>query len=109
MHLKDRGLFNAQMLEAMGVGLAIAGAEDPTSGLLKDGQTAVLWDGKDEQSIYGCLKRMLSQRESTRQLALNAQAFLRQQCGVSNMVDCILDAYAAAKQTAGRRPPQAVG
>jgi glycosyltransferase involved in cell wall biosynthesis len=109
LHLKDRGLFNAQMLEAMGVGLAIAGAEDPTSGLLKDGQTAVLWDGKDEQSIYGCLKRMLSQRESTRQLALNAQAFLRQQCGVSNMVDCILDAYAAAKQTAGRRPPQAVG
>jgi hypothetical protein len=109
LHLHDRGLFNAQMLEAMGVGLAIAGAEDATSGLLIDGQTAALWDGKDEMSIYSCLKRLLSQRESARRLALNAQAFLQQQCGVSCMIENVLNAYAAARQSVKKQSVHAAG
>lgn len=109
LHLHDRGLFNAQMLEAMGVGLAIAGAEDATSGLLIDGQTAALWDGKDEMSIYSCLKRLLSQRESARRLALNAQAFLQQQCGVSCMIENVLNAYAAARQSVKKQSAHAAG
>ena len=109
LHLKDRGLFNAQLLEAMGVGLAVAGATDPTSGLLTDGQTAALWDGTDELSISCSLKRLLSQRETTRRLALNAQAFLQRQCGVSCMVENVLAAYTAAQQGGRNRPEQAAG
>ena len=98
LHLKDCGQFNAQMLEAMGVGLAVAGVPDQTSGLLTDGQTAALWDGADELSIYGCLKRLLDQRDTARRLALNGQAFLQQQCGVSCMVDKVLAVYTESQQ-----------
>lgn len=108
LHLKDRGQFNAQLLEAMGVGMAIAGANDPTSGLLKDGHTAALWDPTDELSIYGCLKRLLNQRDTARQLAQGAQAFLQQQCGVSTMIENIVNAYTAAGQSA-KDPSQAAG
>lgn len=98
LHLKDDGLFNAQMLEAMGVGLAVAGVPDETGGLPADGQTAALWDGTDELSIYGCLKRLLGQRDWARRLALNGQDFLREQCSVSCMVDKILASYVTAQQ-----------
>ncbi len=109
LHLKDRELFNAQMLEAMGVGLAVAGAPDQTNGLMKDGQTAAIWDSSDELSIYGCLKRLLGQRDTARQLAMNAQTFLQQQCGVSCMIDKILSVYRTAQQQ--YKPPsvQTVG
>ena len=109
LHLKDRGLFNAQMLEAMGVGLAVAGAPDQTSGLLSDGQTAAFWDGTDELSIYACLKRLLGQRDTARQLAMNAQAFLQQQCGVSCMIDKLLAAYATVQQQYKPQSSQAAG
>jgi hypothetical protein len=98
LHVKDTSLFNAQMLEAMGVGLAVAGARDQTGGLLRDGQTAALWEGTDELSIYGCLRRLLGQRDAARRLALNGQDFLRQQCSVSCMVDRILSVYVTAQQ-----------
>ena len=98
LHLKDRGLFNAQLIEAMSVGLAVAGVADQTGGLLIDGQTATLWDGADELSIYAGLKRLLNQREVARQFALNAQAFLQHHCSVSGMIDKTLAAYIAAQQ-----------
>lgn len=97
LHLRDNGMFNAQMLEAMGVGLAIAGAPDRTGGLLTDGQTAILWEETDELSVYGCLKRLLSQRDAARRIAENGQNFLRQQCSVSCMINKTLSAYGAAQ------------
>lgn len=109
LHLKDNGLFNAQMLEAMGVGLAVAGVADRTGGLLADGQTAALWDGADELSIYGSLKRLLGQRDWARRLALNGQDYLRQQCSVSCMVDKVLAAYISAQQQYKSLASQAAG
>lgn len=100
LHLKDRGLFNAQLLEAMGVGLAVAGAADPATGLLTEGQTAMLWDAADELSIYSGLKRLLSQPDAARRLALKGQALLQQQCGVSCMIDHTMEVYLAAQQSA---------
>ncbi len=97
LHLKDRGLFNAVLLEAMGVGLAVAGAADPTTGLLIDGQTAALWDATDALSIYGCLKRLLGQRDAARRIAMNGQAVLQQRCSVSCMIDHTLEVYLSAQ------------
>jgi len=99
LHLKDRGLFNVQLLEAMGVGLAVAGAADPTTGLLTEGQTAMLWDAADELSIYGCLKRLLGQPDAARRLAMNGQTLLQRQCGVSCMIDRTLEVYLAAQES----------
>ena len=109
LHLRDNGLFNAQMLEAMGVGLAVAGVADQTGGLLTHGQTAVLWEGQNELSIYDGLKQLLGQRDRARRLALNGQDFLRHQCGVSCMIDKILKAYITTQQDYKNPAGQATG
>ena len=48
--------------------------------------------------IYNRLKKLLSTREQTRQLALNAQAHLRQHNSVSGMVDRLMQTYIEAQQ-----------
>ena len=93
LHLSDSGAFDAQLLEAMGVGLAVVGVPETTSGLLHDGQTAAFWDARDELNIYGCLKNVLGQREKSRQLAQNAQSHLRRHNSVSRMVDKLMNTY----------------
>jgi glycosyltransferase involved in cell wall biosynthesis len=98
MHLKDKGCFDAQLLEAMAVGLAVVGCPEETSGLLSNGRTAIFWDPNDELSIYGCLKNALSQREKTRQLAQHAQAYLRVNNSVSRMVERLNETYVQAQQ-----------
>ena len=99
LHLSDSGVFDAQLLEAMAVGLAVVGVPETTSGLLHDGQTAAFWDWRDELNIYGCLKNVLSQREKSRQLAQNAQAHLRANYSVSRMVDKLMSTYTQTQQS----------
>ena len=98
VHLSDNQRFDAQLLEAMSVGLAVVGAPEQTSGLLHDNRTALCWDPEDQMDIYNRLKKLLSTREQTRQLALNAQAHLRQHNSVSGMVDRLMQTYIEAQQ-----------
>ena len=98
LHLEDTGRFDGRLLEAMAVGLAVAGVPEKSSGLLYDGQTACFWDGQDELNIYACLKRLLGQRAETRQLAINAQSHLRQHHSVSRMVDKLIQTYVDVQQ-----------
>jgi glycosyltransferase involved in cell wall biosynthesis len=98
VYLSDKHYFDAQLLEAMSVGLAVVGVPEKVSGLMMEGQTAVSWDPTDELNIYGCLKTLLGQREKSRQLALNAQAHLRQHNSVSGMVDRLINTYIEAQQ-----------
>lgn len=98
VHLSDEGVIDGQLLEAMAVGLAVVGAPETTSGLLEDGKTAMFWDPHDELSIYDRLKKLLSAREQTCQLAQNAQARLREHNSVSGMVDRLVTTYAEAQQ-----------
>ena len=98
LHLSDSGIFDAQLQEAMAVGLAVAGAPETTSDLLHDGQTAAFWDPQDELNIYGCLKNVLGQREKSRQLAQNAQSHLRAHHSVSRIVDKLMNTYVEAQQ-----------
>lgn len=98
VHLDDTGCFDGLLLEAMAVGLAVAGCEELSSSLMQDRQTACVWNKEDELSIYGCLKKMLGQRAETRQMALNGQAHLRQHNSVSRMVDKLMDTYVEVQQ-----------
>ena len=98
VYLSDKQYFDAQLLEAMSVGLAVVGAPEKTSGLMIEGQTAAFWDPEDELNIYGCLKTMLGQRDESRRLALNAQQHLRQHNSVSGMVDRLMNTYIEAQQ-----------
>jgi len=98
LHLSDSGVFDAQLLEAMAVGLAVVGVPETTSGLLHNGQTAAFWDSHDELNIYGCLKNVLGQHEKSRQLAQNAQSHLRNHNSVSRMVDKLMNTYIQAQK-----------
>lgn len=93
LHLKDRGLLNIHLLEAFAVGLAVAGAPDPTTGLLADGQTAMLWKSGDEIGIYAALKQLIMQRDAARRLAQNAQQSFSQRCSVSCMTERVAAVY----------------
>lgn len=98
VHLSDTGSFDAQLLEAMAAGLAVIGVPEKNSGLLEENRTAVFWDPKDELDIYNRLKKLITTREQTRQLALNAQAYLKQHHSVSVMVERLLATYSKAQQ-----------
>jgi glycosyltransferase involved in cell wall biosynthesis len=98
VHLSDNRRFDAQLLEAMAVGLAVVGSPEQTSGLLYEDRTAMCWDPTDQMNIYDRLKKVLSARERTRQLALNGQAHLRKYNSVSGMVDRLMQTYIEAQQ-----------
>jgi len=108
VHLSDTGLFDAQLLEAMSVGLSVAGSPDASSGLLFDGQTASFWDPQDELSIYACLKQLLGQRDRTRRIAQNAQMHLRSHHSVSRMAEKLRKTYIEAQQCSklDKTPPE---
>lgn len=98
LHLSDSGMFDAQLLEAMAVGLAVVGVRETTSDLLRGGQTAAFWDPQDELNIYGCLKNVLGKREQSKELAQNGQSYLRAHHSVSRMVDKLMNTYIEAQQ-----------
>jgi glycosyltransferase involved in cell wall biosynthesis len=99
LHLKDRKRCNLALLEAMSVGLVVAGCPDGTMGLLRDDQTAIVFDPSDEMSVYQGLKRLLSTPELARRLAENARLYLQEHHGVSGMIEGYLEVYKRAMNT----------
>ncbi len=85
--------FNPLLLEAMSVGAAVAGCKGGVDDLIIEGQTCVVFDPDDELSIYGSLQRLFDRREFARQLAGNAQQYLRENHTVSGMISSILRIY----------------
>jgi hypothetical protein len=96
IHLKDRRRCNMALMEAMSVGLAVAGCADSTTGLMQNEKTALLFDAMEEMSIYACLKQLLSKHELARTLAQNARQHLQSHYSVSQMVDGYIEAYKTA-------------
>jgi glycosyltransferase involved in cell wall biosynthesis len=96
IHIKDRKRCNLALMEAMSIGLAVAGCADSRTGLMQNEKTALLFDSLEEMSIYACLKQLLSKHELARKLAQNARQHLQAQHSVSRMVEGYLAAYAAA-------------
>lgn len=89
--------FDPLLLEAMGTGLAIAGAADAAGGLLQDGVTALLAEPHDELSLYTALKKLLSRPELARQLAAAAQETVRKHHPVSGMIERLIEVYQAVQ------------
>jgi glycosyltransferase involved in cell wall biosynthesis len=85
--------FDPLLLEAMSLGLAVAGCKGGVDDLIIEGKTAVVFDPEDELSIYGSLQRLFDRRELTRQLAWGGQEHLRENYTVSKMVSDILQTY----------------
>ena len=90
--------FDPTLLEAMSVGAAVAACKGGVDDLIMDGQTAVVFDPNDELSIYNILQRLLNQRDYARQVALQAQQYLRENHSVSKMIADILQVYYDAQR-----------
>ncbi len=86
-------IFSFSLLEAMSVGMVVAGCAGGVDDLLIDNQTAALFEPADELSIYACIKRLLEKREFSRQIASGAQSYLKKDYTVSTMVSSILETY----------------
>ena len=73
IHCQSSVECNSLLLEAMGVGMAVAACRDGVDDLLVEDQTAVFFNRQDELSIYNALKKLLGTREFAKRIALGAQ------------------------------------
>jgi glycosyltransferase involved in cell wall biosynthesis len=88
--------FNMALLSAMSAGCCAAACKGGVDDLIIDGSTAVVFNPDDQLSIYGALKRLLDAPDYARQIAAQAQTFLRQNHHVSTMVTSTLQLYREA-------------
>lgn len=98
IHVRDHGRCNPALLEAMSVGMAMAGDLDNSGELLQNQETALIFDPTDELDIYATLKKLLSRKEEARQLAMRGQSYLRKHHSVSQMVDKLISIYKFVQQ-----------
>jgi glycosyltransferase involved in cell wall biosynthesis len=89
--------FNPYILEAMSVGMIVAGCQGGIDDLLLKNETAVIFDPADELSVYSTLQQILDKREWARQIAVNAQSNLRKNYSVSKMVSSLIEIYGKAR------------
>lgn len=85
--------FNPMLLEAMATGLAVAGCKGGTDDIIIENETAVIFDPKDELSIYSSIQKLFNDRDFARKLAQNNQNMIRKHHSVSSMVNSIIDVY----------------
>lgn len=102
----SRPEFNSPLLEAMGVGLAVASCHDGSEDLLVENETTVFFDPYDELSVYGCLHNLLDKREFAQKIARNGQQFLRENYTVTGMIQSLLKYYHAAQDWHKERKPE---
>jgi len=89
--------FDPMLLEAMRVGTVLAGCKGGVDDLVIEGQTAAVFDPKDELGIYKTLKDLLDKPDYARQLAKNAQEYLKKNHTVSSMISATLAVYRQAQ------------
>ena len=70
--------FKSTLLEAMGVGMAVATCGKGDEDLLIENETAVYFDSYDELSVYSALQKLLDRHDFARKLAVNGQQYLRE-------------------------------
>lgn len=90
--------FNAELLEAMSVGMAVAASTGGVDDLIIRNKTAAVFDPEDELSIYAILQQMLDKKEWTKQLAKDAQKNIKENHSVSVMTQKLLEIYQKAQQ-----------
>lgn len=90
---QPRMAFDPSLLEAMSVGAAVAGCKGGVDDLLVEDRTAVIFDPKDELSILRCLQKLLGKREFAREIARNAQEYLRENHAADNMISATIQVY----------------
>jgi glycosyltransferase involved in cell wall biosynthesis len=86
-------IFNSLLLEAMSVGTAIAAFCGGVDDLIIPDETAVVLENYDEPVITQTLLKLIGRPEFARQIAKNAQQYVKKNHSVSNMIAQILQIY----------------
>ena len=94
---QSRLVFDPSLLEAMSVGAAVAACKGGVDDLVIEDRTAVIFDLKDELSMFRSLQRLLDRREFAREIAGNAQKYLRENHTAGNMISATVRAYRDAQ------------
>ena len=94
---QPRLAFDPSLLEAMSIGAAVAGCSGGVDDLMIEDRTAVIFDPKDELSMLRSLQRLLGKREFAREIARNAQEYLRKNHSADNMISATIRAYHSAQ------------
>jgi glycosyltransferase involved in cell wall biosynthesis len=90
--------FNMALLAAQASGCAVAACKGGVDDLILEDKTAVVFNPDDQLTIYSALKRLLDSPDFARQIAAQAQEYLRQNHHVSAMVASTLQLYREALQ-----------
>jgi glycosyltransferase involved in cell wall biosynthesis len=90
--------FNMALLSAMSAGCCVAACKGGVDDLIIDNKTAVVFNPDDQLSIYNILKQLLDAPHFARQIAAQAQEYLRQNHHVSTMVASTLQIYREAAE-----------
>ena len=85
-----------ELLEAMSVGNAVVAAAGFQNDLIVHEKTALTYPFRDEKALTDVLERLLSERQKARELAQNAQLYLRKHFLVSRMISKLAKAYRQA-------------
>jgi glycosyltransferase involved in cell wall biosynthesis len=89
--------FNPFLLEAMSLGVVVAGCKGGVDDLIIEDKTAVVFNPDDELSIRSSLQRLFDRREFARKIAGQTQKYLRENHTVSKMVTAVLQTYISAQ------------
>jgi len=104
---------DANLLDALSVGTAVATCRQGAEGVLTEDQDAVFFQPHDELSIYTALRKLLVDREFARRLALAGQQYIRRHHSVSRMVEELIQIYRMTQDwyakagASGRKPATA--
>jgi glycosyltransferase involved in cell wall biosynthesis len=90
--------FSGYLLEAMGLGMAVAACMGQVDDLIIPNQTAAVFEPGDDESIRRTLARLLEQRDVARRLARTAQEHVRARYSAEAMVSAALAHYERASQ-----------
>ena len=86
-------IFNSILLEAMSAGTAVVAAKGGVDDLIIPDENAVILENIDEPGIMRTLQRLLDRPEFARQLAKNAQHYVKKNYSVSNTIARIIQIY----------------
>ncbi|MBL8762039.1 MAG: glycosyltransferase [Phycisphaerae bacterium] len=81
------------LLEAMGVGMAVVAARDPSNTALIDRRTAVVVDGHDAGAWGAAIAGLIGEPERARRLGAGAREYVREERPASAYVRAVLGAY----------------
>jgi glycosyltransferase involved in cell wall biosynthesis len=85
--------FDFALLDAMSEGMAVAACKGDDEDILREGETAAMFEEGDHVSIYTTLGSLLRERDHARRLAGAGQDMLRAEYRVSGMVADMIATY----------------